>query len=426
MKKTILLYCPPPTTNKPSTRAPLALLAVSSMLVGDDYEIVILPRDPGQHRRIFRDYMEKALVYGVSVMTGPQIRHALKSSAAAREVLPDMPIIWGGWHPTIFPEQVAASPYVDIAVTGQGERVFTTIVDDLSKGRHVKKTLQTAPGGFVDINRFPSLPYEILNIEDYVFNAEMGSRTINYVSSRGCPRNCSYCAQQLVSGGRWYGLSPDRMIRDVERLKRRYAVDGILFDDANFFVDLDRVHDFAELLVEKRIKIGWGMANGRLEDLKRAGDSFWRLMNLSGMKSVFVGVEPRCGELTHSAGKTSGTLFEDSVSLAKKTAEAGITLKLSLLVGFPPIGKAIVSFDEELEEARSFLQGCAGESDKFKGEVSMFLPFPHAPLYKAAIDHGLKVPEDLEGWADWIPDKTETPWLPAGALKKIGEINEKF
>lgn len=424
MKKTILLYCPPPTMKKPSTRAPLALLAISSILVGDGYDIKVLPRDPSQHRRIFREHKNDTLVYGVSVMTGPQIRLALNSSAVARDELPGVPIVWGGWHPTIFPQQVAASPYVDIAVAGQGERVFTKIVDDLSKGEREKAT-HLPPGPFTDINRFPSLPYEILDMGDYVFSDELGSRTINYVSSRGCPKNCAYCAQQVVSGGRWYGLSPERMVKDVERLKRHYGVDGILLDDANFFVDLERVHDFAELLVEERLKVGWGMANGRLEDLNQTTESFWRLMNLSGLKSVFVGVEPRCGQLTDKSGRRSDTLFEDAKTLARKTGEAGITLKMSILVGFPPLGSAAVSFDKEFEQAGALLAQCSAESERFEGEVSMFLPFPHAPLYDAAVRNGLKVPHDLEGWADWVPDRTETPWLPEGALKRIKEINEK-
>ena len=37
---------------------------------------------------------------------------------------PDLPVIWGGWHPSLLPEQCLASGVVDACVTGQGERTF--------------------------------------------------------------------------------------------------------------------------------------------------------------------------------------------------------------------------------------------------------------------------------------------------------------
>lgn len=418
MSRTVLLYCPPPTLDKPSTRAPLALLAVSSMLV-KDYHIVILPRDPSAHRDIFERHASDAVVYGASVMTGPQITRALESSAIAREVLPATPVVWGGWHPTIFPEQVAAHPSIDVAVVGQGERVFAHLLADIQAGKRLRDVVRAE--AFEDINVFGALPYGILNMADYIFDSEIGERTINYVSSRGCPYNCSYCAQRSVSGGLWYGLDASRMRTEIERLAGEYRINGILFDDANFFIDRERVRRFARLMAEAGPTIRWGMANARLDDVKDADAGYWRTLRRGGLVSVFIGLEPRCG-VARGAEDPFRRLAADFRRVAGNTGAAGIRVTLSIVVGYPPAAGAPPDFEAELAAASSFLKEQA--TDLVQPQLSLFLPFPHAPLYKAALKAGLTPPAKLEEWGAWTPDAHEMPWVPAGAIEAVRKVNE--
>ena len=49
----------------------------------------------------------------------------------AREVkrlYPDMPVVLGGWHPSLLPDQTLAAEYVDVVVIGQGEDAFLDVV----------------------------------------------------------------------------------------------------------------------------------------------------------------------------------------------------------------------------------------------------------------------------------------------------------
>lgn len=73
-------------------------------------------------------------------------------------------VIWGGTHPTLFPEQVANQEFVDIVIQGFGAQAFGTAIRSISQGRHsaenvvydgrgvssgVPVTLSRRPGGSV-------------------------------------------------------------------------------------------------------------------------------------------------------------------------------------------------------------------------------------------------------------------------------------
>lgn len=437
MKKIILLYSPPPVLDKPSTRAPLALLAVAGPLTAAGYKVVIMPREPARHAVLFEALREEVLLYGVSVMTGPQIALALESTRLFKERSPQTPVVWGGWHPTIFPEQVVRQEGVDFAVAGRGEDALHDLAMCLSGNlsyRGIEGLVFKADGKMhnngiargKDINKYPPLDYGLLQMEDYIFEDEIAPRTINYVSSRGCPKNCPSCAQSLVSDGVWRAYSPERMTDDAVRLSREFGVNGLLFDDANFFVDGLRATAFAAGLVNRQAGVKWGMPTGRLEDTLGFDDKFWDIMRISGLKSVFVGLEPRCGAVGRSKTDIYGELKDSAAALTAMLTKHEIILKLSVLVGFPPSGTYAWSFEEETAGAAELIAECRAGNGLIDAGLSLYLPFPHAPLYDLALKSGLVPPTTLTEWAAWDPGTKEMPWVPQGALEKIKKLNEEF
>src|SRR5262245_45227309 len=80
---------------------PLALLAIGSELDPEIYEVVVvdgrLERDP---ESAVRAQVADAVCLGVTVLTGAPISDALAMSRVAKEARPDLPVVWGGWHPS--------------------------------------------------------------------------------------------------------------------------------------------------------------------------------------------------------------------------------------------------------------------------------------------------------------------------------------
>ena len=124
-KKVILIY---PRTLwdivNVTTRLPLAALYIGTVLKEHGYPVQVIDQRvddnwPDTLRQALRD---PPLWVGVSSMTGRQIHWGLEASRIVRETHPQTPIVWGGVHPTILPDQTLAHPLVDLVAVGEGER----------------------------------------------------------------------------------------------------------------------------------------------------------------------------------------------------------------------------------------------------------------------------------------------------------------
>ena len=78
--------------------------------------------------------MEGALCLGISLITGPMIQGAIEVGTAVKERFPETPIVLGGWHPSILPEQSLEAGFVDAVVLRQGEMAMLEIVERLGAG----------------------------------------------------------------------------------------------------------------------------------------------------------------------------------------------------------------------------------------------------------------------------------------------------
>jgi radical SAM superfamily enzyme YgiQ (UPF0313 family) len=126
MRHSIVLYNP----RAVFYTMPLALLAIGSRLDPSQFAITIvdgrLESDPIGATLAALD---GALCLGISVLTGAPIHDALRLSRAAKARYPALPIVWGGWHPSLFPRECLAEASVDAVVIGQGEDTFAEMVE---------------------------------------------------------------------------------------------------------------------------------------------------------------------------------------------------------------------------------------------------------------------------------------------------------
>jgi radical SAM superfamily enzyme YgiQ (UPF0313 family) len=164
---------------------------------------------------------ESALCLGVTVLTGKPILDALRASRAVKRRKPSLPVIWGGWHPSLLPEQCLASPVVDVCVIGQGEETFREIVVKIASGERLDDIagiafkrdgviVKNPPRPFQNVNSFPRADFGLISMETYF--KFRGARRLDYCSSQGCPFECSFCADPMVYKQRWSGLSASRVV----------------------------------------------------------------------------------------------------------------------------------------------------------------------------------------------------------------------
>src|SRR5438270_6644305 len=100
---------------------PLALLAIGSELDPAIYEVVIIDGrlDPDAENTVI-SHIDTAVCLGVTVLTGAPIADALRISRAAKRARPHLPVIWGGWHPSMFARECVVEPDGHRPVRGPG------------------------------------------------------------------------------------------------------------------------------------------------------------------------------------------------------------------------------------------------------------------------------------------------------------------
>ena len=69
---------------------------------------------------------------GVTVMGGPQVATAIEYRRPCARRNRDVPIVWGGYFPTLYPAVALNSDYVDYVVRGQGEDTFVELLEALA------------------------------------------------------------------------------------------------------------------------------------------------------------------------------------------------------------------------------------------------------------------------------------------------------
>src|ERR1700761_4052364 len=104
----VILFLNPRATRKGNQRYPLSILALAAMIEGrEDYAIVDGNRldDPRvELASIMAEHSAEVRLLAVTVMPGPQTRSAIPVCKWFRENFPQVPIVWGGYFPSLYPD----------------------------------------------------------------------------------------------------------------------------------------------------------------------------------------------------------------------------------------------------------------------------------------------------------------------------------
>ena len=119
--KVVLLY---PSYDGPPLGPPLSLLSLASPLLETGFRVRVVDGAIEPIEETLAKEIPDALCVGISFLTGSMIRGALTLSQLARSLRPRIPVIFGGWHSSLLPEETLRSGQTDIVVRGQGEKTL--------------------------------------------------------------------------------------------------------------------------------------------------------------------------------------------------------------------------------------------------------------------------------------------------------------
>src|SRR5207253_1413398 len=114
---------------------PLGLLSLAGALREAGYEPRIIDGVLNSNNfRVVAEETSDCACFGVSLLTGPMIQDAIEIASMVRLLHPELPIIFGGWHPSLLSGQTLREDFVDIVVRHQGEKTLVEILQRLESG----------------------------------------------------------------------------------------------------------------------------------------------------------------------------------------------------------------------------------------------------------------------------------------------------
>ena len=433
MNKSILLL----KIEQEAVSNPLGLLYVGSYLKKHGYDAkaeIISINDfskPGFTEKKAKEISESEYLFvGFSVLTGPQAKYSALLSQSIKKHCPTVPIVWGGIHPSLVTKNTLKEKYIDIVVIGEGEKTAL----ELANAMHEKRDLSGTPGigykvgGKLIFNQPRPLTnnldeffidWSIVDINQCIFEVQgRGTKGFIYLTSRGCPHNCSFCYNKAFSKRVWRTHSVERIIKDVKHLKDKYDIKTIAFMDDHFFVNKKRSFEILEKL--KSMDIACAEFLLRVDEITE--EHVKKLHDL-GVKRIFVGVESGNDRVLSLMNKntTRRMIIEKFKILAEYS---DIAVNCAMIIGYPTETKKDIEDSIDLGiELSSMIPGIVVT-------YQTFLPFPGTDAYDLALREGFKPPvktEDYENY-DSFGDKLQLSWLPwaSESTKKLFYRIDKY
>jgi len=400
---------------------PLGLLSLASSLRESGFEprIVdgaIVP----DYLEVIRREIDGCMAFGVSLLTGPMIRDAIAASELVRRLRPGVPIIYGGWHPSLKPEQTLREAFVDVVVVHQGERTLVEALERIERGarletvagcwfKHNGRIVSNPDRGPLPLSTLPPPAYDLVDFEAYA--RVSGSRKLPYATSIGCPYACNYCTDMVFYNRRFNPLEARRIVEEVAGLVERHRLEEVALVDSNFLVQTKRATAIARGFLESGLRFRWTF-QASTDLLCRMSDEEVKLLAASGLSHIGFGTESASPEVLRRMNKGHQEIA-DMFEAARKCHGAGIRTTFNLIFGYPG----------ETEQDRNATMRVMGQiAERFDNVTfspNLFTPYPGLPIWPELESLGLKQPESLPEWASCGLGTAELPWLSSADFREL-------
>ncbi|MCP5048114.1 MAG: B12-binding domain-containing radical SAM protein, partial [bacterium] len=268
MKKKVILIDPSNKGYK-NLRPQLGTLYLAAMVLemGIDVELLDFTRVPDAGERLERYLQDDNLLcVGISAVLGPILAGGLKVAREVRKHRPDIPIVWGGPHPSTAPRETLEHELVDAICIGEGEIAFPEMLEAYIAGRSLenikgtgykengKPVLNPPRDQYFNMDDLPPLPYHLVDLglfrtPNSVFFGLKQGRMLSIETSRSCSYRCRYCVNS-VKREKFRGMSSQRVLSYMEEIVK-LGITSITINDDNFFVNHERSVQILEAIARK-------------------------------------------------------------------------------------------------------------------------------------------------------------------------------
>jgi radical SAM superfamily enzyme YgiQ (UPF0313 family) len=366
----------------------LGVMSIAGVLRAHGHEVDLILTD--EHPRNYEELIEQYQpdLIGFSFMTGNRDwAYATAQNIKKRFATP---IIFGGVHPTLFPEDIDTS-YVDYICVGEGEYPVLELMNGLGNSEDCstiqnlwitknKKQIKNPLRNLIqDFDELP-LPYREIYYK-YPFIENLPVK--RFITGIGCPYQCTFCHNPMhikIYRGKGKFVrkkSVNRVIEEIRYVKDRFILKNVHFSDDTFVLNKAWLQEFLEEY-RKQINLPFS-CNIRIDQVN---EEIIRDMHDSGCFGISFGIESGSERIRNTILKKN-LKEEDIITNSKIIKKFRIKLIITNLMGVP---------DETLEDSfKTIALNQQIKADYTRANV--LVPYPKTEVVDYAIEKNL-LPSD--------------------------------
>ncbi|MFC1909075.1 B12-binding domain-containing radical SAM protein [Chloroflexota bacterium] len=400
----VTLINPPQFTDYP--QPPIGLALIAAVMERAGHQVTILDANAlGLQPEDLPSLITRTDIVGLTAMT-PTVSTAISVARHLKQANPGLPIILGGAHATLLPEEtLAVAPQIDIIVRGEGEQTIVELLDALEKKLSLRnilgityrdngKVIKTnARATISDMDSLPFLAYHLLPLSRYKPHPPHGRAApfATIITSRGCPYHCAYCSKPIF-GNKFRPQSPQRVVDEISYLFERFNTREIAFYDDVFTLNKERAHAIADGIIKKGIKIFWTCETR----VNLVDKELLSHLKQAGCYAVAYGIESASPEMLSILSKNIS--LEQVVEAIRITREVGLQAIGYFMIGSP--GESRQTIIDTIDFAKKLQLDFA--------QFSVTTPFPNTELY----DLYLKEGHEAIPWESLVYSGTDSQMSP--------------
>lgn len=350
---------------------------------GHETELLYLQEEIQEEALLYHVWTSKPDLIAFSVVTH-QWKHARDCARIIKKKF-DLPIICGGAHATFMPDEIINEPSINMLCVGEGEYALLEVLERMASGGD----LSTIPNIWVKnsegtvfrngirelVHDLDSLPFpdrEIVPFHEII--SECNTEPV-FMSSRGCPYNCTFCSNSAIkhlyrNKGKYVRQrSPENVIREIGELRDKYEFDSLNFYDECFGFNRKWLKKFCDMY-KSEFSYPFGCFI-RAETMDR---ETFRMMRKAGLSLIYLGIESGNERLRREVMNRQVT--DERIVRACQDAQAeGIQVWTYNIVGIP--GETVETIREAMELNRVI--------NPHFVSISIYQPLPGTKLYEDCV-----------------------------------------
>jgi radical SAM superfamily enzyme YgiQ (UPF0313 family) len=362
---------------------PFGIAHISSILKENGFDVNIIDTTFGMSQKDIIKKISKFSpdIIGMSSMS-VDFLHAVSLKNKILENGFDIPIILGGVHATVAPEE--SIKHFDIVCRGEGEYPFFELANKIKENFFNIKNFWFKRNGVIlklplrplikDLDRLPFVDREGFNYNRYLRSRD---NQADFLSGRGCAFNCNYCINYAIKKNYHSGpfirkRSVNNLIEEIEQTRQTWKIKSILFHDDLFVYNKKWLKEFS---IKYSSEIGLPFfCNSRVEFTDKES---LILLKKSGCEQLEIGIESGSEKIRNNV-LNRRMKNSQIIKVFQSAKKIGIRTKSYNMIGIP--------FENESNIQETINLNKMIQPDEV--QVSFFTAYPGTKLYDICKENG--------------------------------------